>query len=92
MKTPSVTYNFDEGFDLIVSTNTRLSDIYAVISNNHYTTVIQDYEIRIRVDDIKRTGRYTLQLFSGDSILVSLPFEANGKSAKFNKMGDDWFN
>ena len=92
MKTPSVTYNFDEGFDLIVSTNTRLSDIYAVISNNHYTTVIQDYEIRIRVDDIKRTGRYILQLFSGDSILVSLPFDANGKSAKFNKMGDDWFN
>ena len=92
LKTPSVTYNFDEGFDLIVSTNTRLSDIYAVISNNRYTTIIQDYEIIVRVDAIKRTGSYVLQLFSGDSLLVSLPFEVNGKSAKFNKMGDDWFN
>lgn len=92
LKTPSVTYDFDKGFELIVSTNTKFSKIYAMISEKEYKVTIQDYEIKVKVDDIKRTGEYVLQLYDGDSLLVSLPFETNGRSAKFNKMDDSWFN
>lgn len=88
--TPTTTASFKKSAEIILFSTSSLKNVTVKVLERQYTAeAIDNQKHKIILTDIKKTGKYTADVFEGDNLIGQVEFEVQRESGKTNDV--DWF-
>lgn len=88
--TPTTTTSFKKNAEIILFSTSTLENVSVRVLGRQYTAgKIGNQKHKVVFADIKKTGKYTADVFEGDNLIGQVEFEVQRESGKTND--SDWF-
>jgi hypothetical protein len=88
--TPTTMVSFKKNAEIILFSTSSLGNVSVrVLGQQYEAEVIGNQKHKVILMDIKKTGKYTANVFEGDNLIGQVEFEVQRESGKTND--SDWF-
>jgi hypothetical protein len=87
--TPSITTSFKKNAEIVLFSISNLKAVWVRVNGKQYTAEAEGQKHKIVFADIKKTGKYSADVFEGDNLIGQVEFEVQRESGRTNDK--DWF-